>query len=133
MNRNPLSAGDNPYQSPQDYGQGGPIAFSSGSELKVSVVERSYLYRHIQFSGQIEAELEWNARWPIEFVCVNGVKVASKHAIFSCVPHFEFDLQTTSKSLAVSVDVRMSRIWLVVVKAFRILVDDRIVYADGRW
>ncbi len=60
-------------------------------------------------------------------------EVVSKHAIFSCVPHFEFDLQTTSKSLAVSVDVRVSSLWLVVVKAFRILVDDRIVYSEGRW
>jgi hypothetical protein len=92
------------------------------------LVKRGWMYRRVRLHGGLAAEIEWNARWPVEVVRVNGRKVAARHA-FWFVPRFTFDLETTIGRCQVTVEVRVSL--FLTVTHFQISVNDQAVYREG--
>jgi hypothetical protein len=87
------------------------------------------LRRRARLSGRIDAQLEWNANNALEFVSVDGRKVVSKIAYFRSIPRFCFDLQAGATIHRVTVDISIK--WTFLVKAFRIVIDDEVVYCEG--
>ncbi len=119
----------NPYRSPQSQCVAAwPVPAAANARMEAVLVQRGWLYRRVRLFGGLDAEVEWNGRWPMEFVCVNGRKVAEKHAFFY-VPHFAFELPTSLGLRQVTVDLRISL--MPAVKRFQISVNDQVVYLEG--
>ena len=119
----------NPYQSPQSQRvTAWPVPAVANARLEAALVQSGWLYRRVRLFGRLEAEVEWNGRWPVEFVCVNGHKVAAKHAFFY-VPHFAFELPTSMGPCRMTLDLHISLV--PAVKRFQISVDGQVVYLEG--
>jgi len=95
------------------------------------VMRSSTLYRRLRLEGQIQAEIEWDARGAIEHVNVNGRKVVGQMAFFSSIPHFEFDMYAGGRKFHVTIDLRTFLVYITT--AFRLAIDGQVVYAEGRW
>lgn len=91
-------------------------------------VRKGWLFRHISIRGAIETEISWDARSANEYVKVDRRKVASKTSLLF-VPRFEFPIETPGHVIAATIEVRIS--WLVIVSAFRLTLDEQVVYSEG--
>lgn len=121
----------NPYRSPETVGQGAcEVAYFPQAPLTATLIRSSSLYRHLRLSGKFEAELEWNASGPAEYVAVNGRKVVSQMAYFQSVPHFDFVWLGQGRPFRVAVDVRV--VWVYFTRAFQVTIDDEVIYREGK-
>jgi len=123
----------NPYESPRAItGAVWPIPSNLDQPIVAALVSQGWLYRCVRLGGGLEAILEWNGRGPIETVRLNGTKTASKTP-FWYAPNFTFKFNATSSSHRVVIDVRLSLLLPVLVRAFCIQIDGRVVYSEGKW
>lgn len=103
--------------------------------LRATRVDSGLLNRGILLSGQLRTHLRWNADSSREFIAIDGVRLVSQTAILFSVPQFRFELigpalgGETRHDVVVDVRVRLG----VLVAAFRVLVDGKPVYREGRW
>jgi len=123
----------NPYQTPKvSTTAAWPVPSNPNLPIVATLTSRGWLYRHLRLGGGLEANLTWNARGPIETVRVNGKKASAKSPLWY-VPHFSFDLDATSSSHHVEIDVRLYWLLPFVVKAIRVRIDGTVVYSEGKW
>lgn len=123
----------NPYQSPRTTSERLVLVASDPSQpIKARLSGRGLLYRCVQLTGGLEAELAWNGRGVRETIRVNGITVASKTPLWY-VPHFSFPLPGTLSQHRLDVDVRLSWVLPIFVVKFCVRVDNAIVYSEGRW
>jgi hypothetical protein len=121
----------NPYQSPPVCDSELPcceVAANPAKPLRVAVLG-GRLRRRAQLCGRISAQIEWNANNALEYVSVDGRKVVSKIAYFRSIPQFCFELQAGATTHRVTVDICIQ--WTFLIKAFRIVIDDEVVYCEG--
>ena len=126
---------DNPYRSPASVPSDEQPVCVNGTpheHLSARLIKRGHLYRLIRLSGRIDADIEWNGRWPVEFVRVHGQTSASQFAFWYC-PKFQFSLAGGDTLFRVTVDIRLNHFLQIVVRAFRISVDEETVYSEGQW
>jgi len=121
----------NPYQSPSLCEAELPcceVAANPAKTMRVAVIG-GRLRRQARLCGRINAQIEWNANNALEYVAVDGRKVVSKIACFRSVPQFCFDMQAGATTHRVTVDICIK--WTFLIKAFRIVIDDEVVYCEG--
>ncbi len=122
----------NPYRSPHSVDVAWPVRGFDEGPIHAVLLEAAWRFRRVRLVGRVEAELEWNARWPIEFVRVNGRKVQAKSA-FWYAQRFQFDLETSSHPVSIQVEVELSLLDFMMwdaVNRFAVLVDEELVYQE---
>ena len=124
----------NPYESPHTApDRSWPVPAAPTAPALVRVAERGWHYRRWTVEGRLEAEIEWNARWPQEHLAVNGRLVHQEHALLY-LPHFQAVLETSHGPCPIALDVRLW-IWYSVfyidrVQLLRLTIDGQVAYQE---
>ena len=124
----------NPYESPQTTPERSwPVPADPTVPAVVRLAERGWHYRRLTVEGRLDAEIEWNARWPQEHLAVNGRLVHQEHA-FWYLPHFEAVLETSHGPCPIALDVRL-KIWHGIfyidrLQLFRLTIDGKVAYQE---
>ncbi|MEM6779292.1 MAG: hypothetical protein AAF670_16685 [Planctomycetota bacterium] len=112
-----------------------PVQGDLRRPLRATCVDRGLLNRGILLSGRMRTHIRWNADSSSEFIEVDGERLISQTAILRSIPRFRFELvysngvyQSRHEAI-VDVGVRFG----FLVSRFRLILDDVVVYQEGRW
>ncbi len=122
----------NPYRSPQSEIMAAGVCEVSGNPavpLDVALIKSAVLYRHVRFSGRLNADIRWNANGLIEYVSVNGRRVVGERAYGGHIPGFSFEIHSNGSRHTVAVENCVR--WIYFTRAFRISVDGQAAYSEG--
>ena len=98
----------------------------------VECLRRGWLCRKLRLFVRIVAEIEWDASGPIERIRICG-ETAISLCPFWYAPRFDFLLQSDDCRIPARIEVRLTRFLPIALRAFRLLVEQRVVYEEGRW
>lgn len=125
----------NPYAPPlaPTDAKARPVSRDTES-LRADCVRRTWLTRTIRLSGRVEADVRYDAKGTGERVYVNDSLVAETSPFYlwhNVAPEVDFAIETTQRSVPVSLDVRVSILQLLRITCFQLRVDGRLVYHEG--
>ena len=132
MNDSPFAV-ENAYAPPQ-VDPHGLCPFRTNPEAKEygAVGESGWMYRRVCFYGAYQSVVEWNGSGAWEKVTIDGqvAKSIFNWGAHIVMPYFEFPVDA-GYAATMTVEIRLR--YLVLVDAFRIRLDGRTLYAEGRW
>lgn len=126
----------NPYASPQFPCRDEPVYLDA--EYAVVLQARGWAYRRLLVSGPCPCVVEYDGRGiGYESVYVNGelaTRVQSRLASFA--PRLDFFLSVATEEPlreSPSARIEVETTWLMFIGSLRLIVGNRVVYAEGRW
>jgi hypothetical protein len=121
---------DNPYAAPREV-----LRYEiQPGELNWSAVhvDRRWAYRRVELHGPLSAVIEYNGRGiGFESVLVDGEVAGRASGTWGFASPIEFVLPCKGSGRRARIEVRTA--FFLFLGAFRLLVDDSVVYSEGRW
>ena len=127
-----FASDDNPYASPLAHLDSVRSFTSSNLKLQATCEQRSWLGRTIVLTGDVNARIRYLGWTPGESVYVDDVLVGKCKTFYitAVAPRIDFNFQSHGKFHSASVMARASYLRLFRLVAFKLVIDDHLVYEE---
>ncbi|MEQ8785353.1 MAG: hypothetical protein RIC55_03605 [Pirellulaceae bacterium] len=129
----PETRPSNPYLSPRVQRSAAEVPFvlRTRDGAEAHRIGKAGLYRRIRIEAPIDAVFEYRG-WSLgEAIFVNDVRAIWEASWWRLIPRFDFWLNAEGEMLPTTVRIRTYP-WMLL-RSFRIEIDNRVVYTEGPW